>query len=439
MPHDLPESLCFPAPHKEVLLAARPPLLSPDQLVRRLRERLPEQARIYVPGVGAEPYALANAFARAPGLADGLSFFGVWIPGVNETDWSAIGGESRFETLFLGPALREGFEAGRIDFLPLTYTKAWRWLETSPVDAVMLQVGPPDANGDCSLSIASDFTPAIWRRAKLRVAQINPALIPMRGAPTLPLSAFDAICELETPPRGYDAGELDANFTAIAEHITARIPDGAAVQFGLGKVQLAVLPALKDHKGLAIHSGMVSDPLLDILDGQTVDLIRTGAVLGSPALAEQLSKDPRLMMTPVSLTHDGAILTALDRFFAVNSVIEVDLFGQANAEFVGGRQVSGGGGLVDFARGAQASSGGEAIFALNSTAKGGTISRIVPRLTAPATTLTRADVEVVITEHGAADLRGLSLEKKADALISIADPAFQGMLAQAWTDLRRSL
>ncbi|MEQ8403707.1 MAG: acetyl-CoA hydrolase/transferase C-terminal domain-containing protein [Oceanicaulis sp.] len=420
-------------------MATAPVSLSPEQLAERLRAALPARARVYVPGVAAEPYGLAGAFGDQPGLADGLTFFGVWIPGVNRTDWSALSDTSRFETLFLAPELRAGFEAGRIAFLPITYTRAWRWLETAPVDGAILQVAPPDEHGNCSLSLASDFTPAIWERATVRVAQINPALPVMPGAPSIPLSAFDAVCELETEPRGYDAGSLPPVFQQIAETIAALVDDGASVQFGLGKVQLAVLPALKHHRGLTIHSGMVSDPLLQILDGDTVAAIRTGAVLGSRALADALQDDPRLQMTPVNRTHAMSVLSGLAKFTAINSVIEVDLFGQANAEFVGGRQVSGGGGLVDFARGAQGSPGGKAIFALASTAKGGSISRIVPRLAPDATTLTRADVEIVVTEHGAADLRGLSLDARAQALIDIAHPEHRAGLEKAWADMRRSL
>ena len=420
-------------------MASTPPSLSPDALVAHLRAKLGETARVYVPGVGAEPYALADAFKRQPGLADGLTFFGVWIPGVNQTDWSDVGGQSRFETLFLGPELRAGFEAGRIDFLPLTYTKAWRWLETCPVDAVMVQAGPPDENGQCSLSVASDFTSAIWPRAKLRVAQINPAFISLPGAPTIPFSAFDAITELATAPRQFPSTAMTPQMTALTRNIAERIPDGAAIQFGLGKVQLGLLPALKDHRDLVIHSGMASNPLMDILDADTVAAIRTGAVLGSASLTERLAQDSRFTAAPVNQTHETAVLAGIDRFFSVNSVIEVDLFGQANAEFVGGRQVSGGGGLVDFARGAQASPGGEAIFALNSTAKNGTISRITPRLDVPATSLSRADIDVVFTEHGGADLRGLGLDARAEALIAIADPAFRDMLDNAWTQMRRDM
>ncbi|KAA5804551.1 hypothetical protein F1654_00635 [Alkalicaulis satelles] len=420
-------------------MTAGPDLLSPAALATYFRARLPDAARVYVPGVAGEPYVMAQAMKIDPETARGLTFFGVWIPGVNRTDWSALHDTARFETIFLAPELRAGFEVGKMIFRPLTYTQAWRWLASCPVDGAILQVAPPDREGRCSLSLSCDFTPAVWARAKVRVAQINPALPVMPGAPWIPLSAFDAVCEVESEPRGYEAGDLPEAFAAIASHIAGLVEDRAAVQFGLGKVQLAVLPALKDHKALTIHSGMVSDPLMEILDGEAVAAIRTGAVLGSRALAQRLAGDRRLMMAPVSATHEAGVLAGLARFTAINSVIEVDLFGQANAEFVGGRQISGGGGLADFLRGAQASPGGKAIVALASTAKGGTLSRIVPRLSAPAVSLGRSEVDYVVTEQGAADLSGLDLDARAQALIQIAHFDHRAMLESAWTELRRTL
>ena len=418
-------------------MSARPPCLSPDDLLARLRGALGPSARVYAPGVAAEPYALADAFAADPALAAGLTFFGVWIPGVNRTDWSALSPTSRFETIFLGPELQDGFKAGRVTALPLTYTQAWDWLAACPVDAAILQVAPPDAAGACSLSLACDFTPAIWARAPVKIAQINPALPAMPGAPAIPLSAFDAVTEIESAPRGYDAGRLPSAFEAIADHVAALIPDGAAVQFGLGKVQLAVLPALKHHVGLTVHSGMVSEPLLEILDGPSVAAIRTGAILGSPALAHALKDDPRVTMTPVSATHALSVLSQLDTFMAVNSAMEVDLFGQVNAEWVGGALASGTGGLADFARGAQASRGGASIIALPSTAKGGALSRITPVIDARPAALSRFDVDILVTEHGAADLRGLSLDGRAAAIIAIAHPDFRDTLSGQWSDMRR--
>ena len=211
------------------------------------------------------------------------------------------------------------------------------------------------------------------------------------------------------------------------------------LQFGIGNVQQAVLSAVSGLKGISIHSGIVSDPVADLLDTDETLKVATGVAVGTRRLYDRLARERRVRFLPVSETHFISRLAAIPRFTAVNSVIEVDLFGQANAEFIGGRQVSGTGGLTDFLRGARASEGGVGITALLSTAQGGAVSRIVPRLPQVATSVTRADMDWVVTEHGAARLHGLDLETRAQALIGIADPAHQDALANAWDAMRRAM
>ena len=407
--------------------------------LRALRQGAGDAPRIYVPGVAAEPYIFDEAIGAEPELAREATFFGIWIPGVNRTDWTRHHPTSRSELIFLSPDFEPAFTAGRASFRPLTYTQSWAWLEQTRVDAAIIQVSPPDAKGLCSFSAASDFTTALIDRTEIILAQINPALQAMPGAPTIERARLTAEIEVETSPRGYEAGASPPAFAAIADQISALVRDGDTLQFGLGKVQLAVLPTLTHHRDLTIHSGMVSDPLLELLDGPQIRAIRTGAVLGGRALHAALSHDRRVTMTPVRDTHAVRVLAGLERFTAINSVIEVDLFGQANGEFVGGRQVSGGGGLLDFARGAQASRGGRAIFALASTAKMGAVSRIVPRLDAGAVTLTRADVEIVVTEHGVADLRQGDIDQRAERRIDIAAPEHRAALSSAWDEMRRAM
>jgi acyl-CoA hydrolase len=164
-----------------------------------------------------------------------------------------------------------------------------------------------------------------------------------------------------------------------------------------------------------------------------------GLALGSAALFERCGSDPRIRFEPTCFTHDIRTLAAIPRLVAVNSALEVDLFGQANAEFIDGRQVSGVGGLTDFLRGARLSDGGVPIVALNATAKGGSLSRIVPRLAANAVSVPRADMGVVVTEHGVADLRGLDLNGRAQALIAVAAPEHRDGLAGAWDEMRRGM
>lgn len=427
------------ARRKRICHLPLPPVTTAREAFDRIRLQHPQGARIYVPGVAAEPLVLAEALRAEPELAAAHTFLGIWIPGVNGTDWAGLHPQSHSEQIFLGAEWRESFEAGRARFLPFTYTRAWRWLEETRVDAAFVTVSAPDANGKTSLGTASDFTPALWARAPLKFAIVNPNMPTIASAPSIDLAACDGVIEAHTPLPGYDAGALAPEFEAIAAHVASVVRDGDAVQFGLGKVQLAVLPALQAHKSLTIHSGMVSDPLLALLDGDQIAAIRTGAILGGPALNTRLAHDPRLAMRTVRQTHFPECFSPLNGFCAINSLIEVDLFGQGNGEFVGDRQISGGGGLLDFARGAQIAPGGRAVFALVSTAKNGTLSRIVPRLKSGAVTLTRSDIAIVVTEHGAAHLDGLDIDARAEALISVAAPQHRDALADAWAAMRREM
>jgi len=221
------------------------------------------------------------------------------------------------------------------------------------------------------------------------------------------------------------------------------IDDGSVLQFGLGTLQSAVLTALKDRRNLRIHSGMVSDPVSTLLDcGAIADQqrsIKTGVAIGTAPLYEKLSQDSRVEFAPVSYTHAIETLRQIDNFHAINSVIEVDLFGQANGEYFGDTQISGAGGLVDFLRGAALSKNGKPIIALPSTAKRRTISRIVSKLTAPSISIARADTHFVATEHGIADLRSCTIDQRAQRLIAIAHPDHRGTLEQEWQTLRNAL
>lgn len=428
------------ANHRKRVYHLKMPLtLSARAALDTVRMKHRDGARIYVPGVAAEPLVLAETLRAGPELAAGHTFLGIWIPGVNTTDWAGLHPEARSEQIFLGAEWRESFKARRAGFLPFTYTRAWRWLAQTPVDAAFVTVSPPDSSGRASLGSASDFTPALWDRAGLKFAIVNPTMPFIPSAPSIDLAACDAVMETHTALPGYDAGTLAPEFAAIAGHVADLVRDGDAVQFGLGKVQLAVLPALAGHKGLKIHSGMVSDPLLEILEGDRVTAIHTGAILGGAALNARLAADPRITMKTVRQTHFPEAFQTLNGFCAINSLIEVDLFGQGNGEFVSGQQVSGGGGLLDFARGAQISSEGRAIFALVSTARGGSVSRIVPRLGSGAVTLTRSDIGIVVTEHGVALLDGLGIDARAEALIAIAAPKHRDTLANDWAQMRRAM
>jgi acyl-CoA hydrolase len=264
---------------------------------------------------------------------------------------------------------------------------------------------------------------------------------------TLPLECFDHVIDAPAALPEFADNQLDARFAAIGRHIAGIVEaqSGPTLQLGLGKVQQAVLEALKaaDATDLKLHAGMVSTPLLGLLEAGKMSAetgaITCGVALGGHALYEEAASDSRFRFREVGHTHAAATLAAIPGLIAINSAIEVDLFGQANAEFIGDKQVSGGGGLTDFLAGAQASDGGLAVIALNATAKGGALSRIVPRLSAPAVTVPRTLVDCVVTEHGIARLTGLDLEDRAKALIEIAAPEHRDRLSNDWATIRSAM
>jgi acyl-CoA hydrolase len=215
--------------------------------------------------------------------------------------------------------------------------------------------------------------------------------------------------------------------------------DGSVLQLGLGKVPLTLSHLLRDRRRLRLHSGMLSDGMLDLAEAGALDndFLHTACVLlGTTHFYERVSDFAPLRVVGCEVTHDARALMALDQFVAVNSALEVDLFGQCNLEHADGRAISGAGGAPDFARAARLSVGGRSIIALSAIHHGGKGSRIVPCLTGRAiTSLSRVDVDYVVTEHGSATLTGASVHERAEAIIEIAAPGFRAELRQSWREI----
>lgn len=404
------------------------------------RHRLPEKARVFIGGASGEPLGLARLFAAEPELSRGLTFLGAWIAGINITDWAGFHPEAQAETIFLPPAQRPSFDAGRTRFLPLSYSQAWTWMAKTPLDGAVVLVSPPDNEGNVSLGVSPDYSPLIFQRGGIPILGIiNPQMPAPPNSHKVPLSRFAQLAEDDHAILELPGGPLPPAFETIANHIAELVDEGDALQFGVGNVQQAILSALKGRRGLRIHSGMVSDPILGMMDADPTLRVETGVATGTKALYDRMAHAPNVHFHPVSKTHFATALAAVPRLRAINSVIEVDLFGQANAEFINGRQVAGQGGLNDFLRGAAHSEGGIGITAFLATAKGGEISRIVPRLPPDAVTVNRTDMDTVITEYGTARLRGKSIDARADALIAVAAPQHRAMLADEWEAMRRRI
>lgn len=329
--------------------------------------------------------------------------------------------------------------AGRLDILPVHYSRLVEHLQ-SRVDVLLLQVAEHPEGGRYSLSSACDYVQDLVPKARIVIAEVN-RQAPFTGA-LIEADDIDVVVEADYPPLTLTHQQPSAVNRRIAAHVAAMIGDGATLQFGLGATPECVASVLADRKHLGLHTGVLSDAQMALIRSGAVDnslkpfdqgISIAGGLLGSQSLLTFADRNPDIALRPIGYTHGLRRIAALPGFTAINSAIEVDLSGQANTEAVGGRYLGAIGGAVDFSRAAHASSGGMPIIALTSTAraKNGTeSSRIVAGLSGPAT-IGRADIGVIVTEHGAADLRGLSLGERARRLVEIADPRFRDELAAA--------
>jgi len=305
-----------------------------------------------------------------------------------------------------------------------------------PGDVALVQVAPPDAEGRCSLGVDVSYLADALAHARVLIAEVNEQMPATRGA-WLEREAIDVIVPVSRPLLEAPAPPPTHTDDRIADHVAALIDDGDTLQIGVGALPEAILRRLHGASDLGIHSGMIGDAVADLVEAGVITgarkpadpgLIVTGAAIGSRHLFDFLKRSDHVLMRAVSYTHSPATLAQVGRLVAINGGVEVDLTGQVNAEVAGGRHVGAVGGQVDFLRGA-AASGGLGIVALPSVVAKTGATRIVPALAGPVTTA-RGDVDLVVTEHGVARLRGLDLQERAAALIAVAAPEHRDDLAQ---------
>ncbi len=397
--------------------------MNPDDVIATL----PQGARILVQGGAGESRALAQAVRRS--TRTDLSFTGVWLPGVNTETYGAERGV-RVTTFFMTPQLKSA--GASVEFLPLGYSDIREYLLRQPFDAVMTMLSTPDAAGLCSFGPAIDFIAELWSRAPLRVAHLNPLMPHTNGHPGMTRDALTHVIELEESLFVAPRARADEVSGAIATHFAAFVGDGATLQAGIGKLPGACLGALKEKRDLRIYSGLIGDWALDLLDAGALAgaPIITGLALGSERLYQEIAS-PRFEFRPVSHTHAAPALAKLENFVTLNSAVEVDLLGQSYSEAGPDGLASGPGGALDFARGAKLA-GGLRVIVLPAATGGGEPRIVAPNSGKGPVTLSRFDVDVVITEHGAADLRGVGYEERAGRLIAIADERHRAMLLESW-------
>ena len=401
-------------------------------------------SRVFVQGGSGEPTAILSALRERGEAGRGVQYFGIFLPGINRWDPTSFASDVTMTAFFGTPELAASVRRGATRLLPLHYSAIYSCLrDQAAIDIALIQVAPPDAEGMCSQGVSVDFVPAILPRAKLVVAEINKQMPAPPGSPTIPFASIDFAVETDHPlVEPADERQNSVN-QLLAEHVATLVKNGDTIQTGMGRIPAAVLSALSGKNDLGFHSGLLTEPVLQLIETGVITGGRkavdrgvsvTGISLGSHRFYRRLGARHDVLFRPAGYTHSSEVLARMRGFVAINSAIEVDLDGQVNAEFVNGRQISGVGGLMDFMRGARLARDGRSVIALDSRAGKSRRSRIVSRV--EKVTCARTDVDFVATEYGVADLRCKCAEERAAALIGIASPEFRAGLADDFKQSR---
>jgi len=349
----------------------------------------------------------------------------------------------RHVALFYGGATRPGGQEGWIDFLPNYFSEIPAMISRRqiPADVVFSMASPMDEHGYFSLSLGPDYTMAAVAMARAVVLEVNPNVPFTNGNCHVHISQVAALVESEEPVLEVGLPKIGPVQEAIGKHVADLIDDGSTLQIGYGGIPDAVVMQLTHKHDLGIHTEMIGDGILTLLESGAVTnrkknylpgkMVATFA-LGSQKLYRFMHRNPMLEMHPVDYTNDPWLASRNDNLVAINATLQIDLLGQCGSESLGAQPYSGTGGQADFVRAANRSQGGKAFIVLPSTAKGDSISRIVPAL-ASGTHLTTSknDVNYVVTEFGVAQLRGKSAKQRAQELIGIAHPDFRAELSEA--------
>jgi acetyl-CoA hydrolase len=400
--------------------------------------------RVYIHSNAAVPELLIDAMVgRANELKD-VTLLHILTLGKAEYASKQYADSFKVHALFIGANVRAAVNEGRADYIPIFLSEIPKLIESRevPVNVCLIHVSPPDAHGFCSYGVSVDCTIAACKHASVVIAEVNKQMPRTLGQSFIHVSEIDHVVETDRPIPECPSAPSTVVEEAIGENVATLVDDEATIQLGIGAIPNAILKHLSSKRDLGVHSEMLSDGIIDLIEQGVVTneaktvipgKVAVSFVLGSRRLYDFIDNNPAIEFQPSDFINDPFVIARNHKMTAINSALEVDITGQVAADSIGTYLYSGVGGQVDFIRGASRARQGKAIIAMPSTAKKGTISRITANLTKGSGVVTsRADVHYVVTEYGIAQLYGRTLKERMSALVDIAHPNFQA-------DLRRDL
>ena len=408
-------------------------LRTPDEALRCVQSGM----RVYIQPGCAEPETLVEALMRRGPHVEDVEIVHMMTMGAAPYVAPEMAGHFRHNAMFIGPNVRQAINEGRADYTPIYLSEIEELFESGamPIDVALLELSPPDCHGFCSFGVGVDTSLTAAKCARYVVAQINDPMPRTYGDSFIHVTDLDAVVDSSRPLCAMKEPQITDMHRAIARNVAALIEDGAVLQTGIGGIPDAVLPYLVDRKDLAVHSELVSNGVIPLIEAGVITGAREnfkprkiilGFAIGTKPLFDFVDNNPIFEFHPTAYTNDPALIARNDNMVAINSALQLDLTGQVCSDSIGSQFYSGIGGQVDFLRGASRSRGGKSIIAISSTAKDGAISRIVPTLSPGAGVVTsRGLVRYVVTEYGVAYLHGKTIRQRAQALIDVAHPKFR--------------
>jgi len=421
----------------------RKKLTTPEKAVADIQD-----GATIVPGmVNAEPFALLSAIADRARQGDLKNISVYFLHPAENAAMTILAPDLcdciQVYTWFVGLADRARVRVGLNYFVPNYFHQIPRLLKDfMQIDVTVVTVSPMDKAGYFTFGTSNDYTSTAARYCRKLIVEVNEQMPRIFGDSLLHISEVDAIVENSAPLFESIPQELDTEDEIIGKSVAGMVPDGATIQLGAGNVPNAIAHYLVGHKDLGIHTELFCPSMVDLIEkgavtGRKKSLHPRKNVFtfarGTKRMYEFMDNNPTMESYPVSYVNDPAVIAKNENMISINSILEVDLLGQCNAEFMGGYQFSGTGGQLDFVRGAFDSKGGKSILAFHSTAKSGEVSRVVPRFEAGTVVTTpRMDAHYLVTEQGVIDLKGKSTRERALDIISIAHPKFKdGLMREA--------